>query len=273
MIYVKINNTEYPAEISGLIPDRAWNDRNSKTITLTMSHDTAVGLFTDGANWSIVQRDTAAKVDELGQVVTDSDGNPVMVEQVQEWDNSEYSVAGTVTDHRDGTVSVKMGKPLEVETLRQASAILIGTQSITVARATELRPVIEMAAVSLPDAEAVKAVELCPAWAYPVGYAVDVRVSDGGKLYKCIQAHTSQEGWNPGATPAMWVVIDETHAGTADDPIPAARGMEYEYGKYYLDPEDSKTYLCERTGEAAGGRVVLQYLPHELTGQYFTAVE
>lgn len=117
MIYVKINNTEYPAEISGLIPDRAWNDRNSKAITLTMSHDTAVELFTNGANWSIVQRDTVAKVDELGQVVTDSDGNPVMVEQVQEWDNSEYSVAGAITDNRDGTVSVKMGKPTEVEML------------------------------------------------------------------------------------------------------------------------------------------------------------
>ena len=149
----------------------------------------------------------------------------------------------------------------------------LGGASITPARAAELRPIIETAAVSLPDTEAVKAVELFPAWAYPVGYAVGDRVSDGGLLYKCIQAHTSQEGWDPGATPAMWVVIDVDHAGTADDPIPAARGMEYEYGKYYLDGEDGKTYLCERTGEAAGGKVVLQYLPHELVGNYFTAAE
>ena len=56
-----------------------------------------------------------------------------------------------------------------------------------------------------------------------------------------------------------------------DDPIPAARGMEYEYGKYYLDSEDGKTYKCERIGEAAGGKIVLQYLPHELVGNYFTA--
>lgn len=48
--------------------------------------------------------------------------------------------------------------------------------------------------------------------------------------------------------------------------------MEYEYGIYYKDPEDGKTYLCTRTGEAAGGTVVLQYLPHELIGQYFEAV-
>ena len=48
--------------------------------------------------------------------------------------------------------------------------------------------------------------------------------------------------------------------------------MEYEYGKYYLDGEDGKTYKCERIGEAAGGKIVLQYLPHELAGQYFTEV-
>ena len=40
---------------------------------------------------------------------------------------------------------------------------------------------------------------------------------------------------------------------------------------YYLDGEDGKTYKCERIGEAAGGKIVLQYLPHELVGNYFTA--
>ena len=140
-------------------------------------------------------------------------------------------------------------------------------------RARALRPYIEQASASLPDSDAAQAVELFPAWAFPVAYVKGDRRSDGGKLYKCRQAHTSQEDWRPAATPAMWVVIDVEHAGTQDDPIPASRGMEYEYGRYYLDSEDGKTYLCERTGEAAGGKIVLQYLPHELIGQYFTVVE
>lgn len=140
---------------------------------------------------------------------------------------------------------------------------------VTVERAAELRPVIEAAATSLSDGESAKAVELFPAWACPVSYIEGNRVSDGGKLYKCRKAHTSQERWNPAATPDLWVAIDVTHADTQDDPIPASRGMEYEYGKYYLDSEDGKTYKCERTGEAAGGKIVLQYLPHELVGQYF----
>ena len=84
--------------------------------------------------------------------------------------------------------------------------------------------------------------------------------------------HTSQADYTPDKTPNLWTIINVDHAGTQADPIPAARGMEYEYGKYYLDGEDGKTYKCERIGEAAGGKIVLQYLPHELAGQYFTEV-
>ena len=72
-------------------------------------------------------------------------------------------------------------------------------------------------------------------------------------------------------TPALWAVDgDPSEAGTLEDPITAARGMEYEYGLYYKDPEDGKIYLCQREGEEAGGTIVLQYLPHELVGQYFS---
>ena len=264
-IYIKVNNTEYPAEINGNPKDRSWGERDTKTITLTMTSAEVAALLTDNTPWSIVLRETVNKLD--------NDGNPTgeTKEVVNEYDNSEYSLSGAITDHRDGTVSIKMGKPTESELSEATVTALVG-QSITPQRAARLRPVIEAAATSLPDSDAATAVELFPKWAYPVSYIVGNRVSDGGKLYKCQQAHTSQEGWKPSATPALWVVIDVTHAGTQDDPIPAARGMEYEYGKYYLDSEDGKTYKCERIGEAAGGKIVLQYLPHELTGQYFTEV-
>ena len=66
--------------------------------------------------------------------------------------------------------------------------------------------------------------------------------------------------------------VEWEYEGTQDDPIPAAAGMEYEYCKYYRDPADSKVYLCERTGEAAGGKITLDALPHELVGNYFKAV-
>lgn len=263
-IYVKVNGAEYPATVNGNLTDRNWNGRDTKTIYLTIPYAQAAALLPSGTPWSIVMRETQDVLDEQGQPTGETK------EVVNEYDNSAYSLAGEITDYRDGTVSIKMGKPTEAETSAATVTALVG-QSITPQRALELRPVIEAAAGSLPDGEAAAAVELFPAWEYPHDYAAGDRTADGGKLYKCQQAHTSQEGWKPSATPALWVVVDVTHAGTQDDPIPASRGMEYEYGKYYLDSEDGKTYKCERTGEAAGGKIVLQYLPHELVGNYFTA--
>ena len=265
--FIKVNGQEYPATLVYNYKDRNWDMRETQTIYLTMSHDAAEALLTTGTPWSIVQRETVDVLDEQGKPTGETE------ERVQEYDNSEYSLAGDITDHRDGTVSIKMGKPTESELSEATVTALVG-QSITPQRAARLRPMIEAAATSLPDSDAATAVELFPKWEYPHDYVVGDRVNDisTNKLYKCVQAHTSQALWEPAATPALWVVIDVTHAGTQDDPIPAARGMEYEYGKYYLDSEDGKTYKCERIGEAAGGKIVLQYLPHELTGQYFTEV-
>lgn len=263
--YIKVNNTEYPAEINGNPKDRAWGDRDTKTIALTMTAAEVAALLPDNTPWSIVQRETVDKLDNDGQPTGETE------EVVNEWDNSAYSLSGAITDHRDGTVSIKMGKPTETESAKATVAALAG-EPVTYARAVKLRPIIEQAAVSLSDGEAASVPELITAWAYPVAFAEGERRSYSGKVYKCRQAHTSQADWTPDKTPALWAVIDAEHAGTQDDPIPASRGMEYEYGKYYLDGEDGKVYLCERTGEAAGGKITLQYLPHELIGNYFKAV-
>lgn len=264
-IYVKVNNTEYPATVTGDRADRTWDGRDTKTIRLTMTHDQVAALLPDNTPWSIVQRDTVDVLDEQGQPTGETE------EVVNEYDNSTYSLSGVITDHRDGTVSIEMGKPTETESAKATVTALAGAP-VTYARAVELRPIIEQAAVSLSDGEAASVPELITAWAYPVDYAEGDRRSYGGKVHKCRQAHTSQADWTPDKTPALWAVIDAEHAGTQDDPIPAARGMEYTYGLYYKDPEDTKLYLCERIGEQSGNKIILQYLPHELVGQYFTEV-
>lgn len=263
--FIKVNGQEYPATLIYNYKDLNWDMRETQTVHLTMPYAQAAALLPDNTPWSNVFRETKDKLD--------NDGNPTgqTEEVVTEEDMSAYSLAGEIVDHRDGTVSIKMGKPTETENAKATVTALAGAPA-TYARAVELRPIIEQAAVSLSDGEAATVPELITAWAYPVAYAEGDRRSYGGRVYKCRQAHTSQEGWKPSATPALWVVIDVTHAGTQDDPIPASRGMEYEYGKYYLDSEDGKTYKCERIGEAAGGKIVLQYLPHELVGNYFKAV-
>lgn len=273
-IYIKVNNTEYPAEINGNPKDRAWDGRDVKTVTLTMSHDAVAALLPDNTPWSIVQRDMVDVLDEQGQPTGETK------EVVNEYDNSEYSIAGDITDHRDGTVSIKMGKPTEAENAVGAVVALTG-EVVTVARAAELRPVIEQASASLSDGEAAKSPELFPRWADHIGETVkpgdrrsDTDESGVLHVYRVNkgQGHTTQENWPPHSTPAMWTIINVDHAGTQDDPIPAARGMEYTYGLYYKDPEDTKLYLCERIGEQSGNKITLQYLPHELVGQYFMEV-
>ena len=141
-------------------------------------------------------------------------------------------------------------------------------------QARDIRASMDAAASALTDDQAARSPRIYPTWSAGLEVKAGDRFYYTGtdKLYKVVQAHTTQADWTPDETPAMWAVIDKTHAGTIEDPIPASRGMEYEYGKYYLDGEDGKTYLCQRTGEAAGGTIVLQYLPHELIGNYFTAV-
>lgn len=272
-IYIKVNQTEYPAAVNGVNNDRTWGGRDTKIITLTMSYAEVMALLPDNTPWSIVQRDTVDVLDEQGQPTGETK------EVVNEYDNSEYSLAGEITDHRDGTVSVKMGKPTETENAVGAVVALTG-EVVTMARAAELRPMIEQASASLSDGEAAKSPELFPRWANHIGETVkpgdrrsDTAESGVLHVYRVNkgQGHTTQENWPPHSTPAVWTIINVDHAGTQDDPIPASRGMEYEYGKYYLDSEDSKTYKCERIGEAAGGKIVLQYLPHELVRNYFTA--
>lgn len=101
MTYLKIKDTQYPAEFVGHTRDQEWGDRESKAITLEMTYQEAMETFVDDLEWAIVYEEG---------------------ETTEVYDNSEYSVAGPVTDNRDGTVTVKMGKITDAELL----AILTG---------------------------------------------------------------------------------------------------------------------------------------------------
>ena len=70
-----------------------------------------------------------------------------------------------------------------------------------------LRRLIEKAAESLTDEEALSGVELYAEWKPGVDYSVGDRRRDGNVLYKCVQSHTSQSDWRPSITPALWTVV------------------------------------------------------------------
>ena len=73
--------------------------------------------------------------------------------------------------------------------------------------ARKLRPYIEKAAISLTDEDALEAQELFPNWDIGVAYKVDDRVRYDGILYRCLQAHTSLDGWTPTAAASLWAKV------------------------------------------------------------------
>ena len=102
MTRIKIGNQEYDATILGILADQRWNNRKSKSITLTLDYATAAATFADDVPWSILYQPSDYYDPETQQMVTPP---------VEEYDNSDYCILGDITVHRDGTVTVKMGKP------------------------------------------------------------------------------------------------------------------------------------------------------------------
>lgn len=98
--------------------------------------------------------------------------------------------------------------------------------------------------LSVDDATAVRMTAFYPEWEKDTAYTIGYKVQYLGKLYKVVQAHTSQETWTPDITASLYTRIDEVHDGTKYDAIPYEGNMALVSGKYYI--EDNVTYLCNR---------------------------
>lgn len=99
-------------------------------------------------------------------------------------------------------------------------------------------------AVTVDDNTALRMAGFYPGWASGVVYAVGCRVQRNGKLWKVMQAHTAQVGWEPENAASLWIQVCETHDGTEDDPIPYEGNMALEQGKHYN--QDGHLYRCIR---------------------------
>lgn len=116
---------------------------------------------------------------------------------------------------------------------------------ISRAKARQLRAMMVKASASLDDTDALEAVELFESWAVGVDYAANQRIRCGDKLYRVVQAHTSQSDWTPDVTPALYAeVVADAEAGTLDNPIPYSGNMALENGLYYT--QDGVIYRCIR---------------------------
>lgn len=73
--------------------------------------------------------------------------------------------------------------------------------------ARKLRSIIEKAAASLPDEDALEAVELFPKWNESATYAVGDRVQYNSVLYACLIPHTAQANWSPVEAHSLWTKV------------------------------------------------------------------
>ena len=67
--------------------------------------------------------------------------------------------------------------------------------------------------LEVDDNTALRMVEFYPEWAAGQAYTAGYKAQHGGKLWRCLQAHTSQDGWEPDIAPSLWAKVlipDET---------------------------------------------------------------
>ena len=102
--------------------------------------------------------------------------------------------------------------------------------------------------LTVDDNTALRMVEFYPEWSAGQAYTAGYKAHRGGKLWRCLQAHTAQTGWEPENAASLWTEICESHDGTKYDPIPYNGNMALQSGKYYT--QNNILYLCNRdTGQ------------------------
>ena len=98
--------------------------------------------------------------------------------------------------------------------------------------------------LTVDDNTALRMVEFYPEWSAGQAYTAGYKAHRGGKLWRCLQAHTAQTGWEPENAASLWTEICESHDGTKYDPIPYSGNMALQSGKYYT--QNNILYLCNR---------------------------
>ena len=117
---------------------------------------------------------------------------------------------------------------------------------LTIGEVAEMLVRQQINTLAVDDQTALRMIAFYPEYEVDHEYKPGEKFVSAGKLYKVLQAHTSQSTWVPGAagTESLYARIDEEHDGTKYDPIPYEGNMELENGKYYT--QGGVLYRCTR---------------------------
>ena len=176
--------------------------RDVISLTIESTYAEAAAEFTDGATFTVVD---------------DS------VTPAEEFEYTDHTMAGPITDHRDGTVTVKMGKSntaeqdaLEAQQAAEAQAAKVSQSLVTLAGKNvqesdvpALRASFEQAANKLSDDDAKIAPSLTTAWNMGQTVTTGQRryYAPDGNLYKALQDHTTSISTFPDTATDYWVKL------------------------------------------------------------------
>lgn len=126
--------------------------------------------------------------------------------------------------------------------------------------AKPVRAVMDQAGEMLTDEQAATVPTLYREWEIGVDYVAGDRRQYNGTLYKCLQAHTSQEAWNPEDAPSLWAkvlipdptVIPEWEQPDSTNPYMAGDKVMYD-GKVWVSDIDNNVW---KPGEYGWSEVV-----------------
>lgn len=200
---VTVNSTTFP-----LLSARAATEelkgfrRDVISLTITTTYQEAAVAFTDGATFTVV----------------DDSMTPA-----EEFEYADHTMAGPITDHRDGTVTVKMGKTntaeqdaLDKAAAAEAQAAKVSQSLVTLAgkpiqesEVSSLRASFENAANKLSDDDAKIAPSLTTAWNMGQQVSTGQRryYAPDGNLYKALQDHTTSISTFPDTATDYWVKL------------------------------------------------------------------
>lgn len=235
MIKFNSGETVQTTKVIASVEEMAGFRRSVATITTTgIDYAKAAELFVDGAVWSIVEGDQTYNV----------------------W--NEYTKAGTITDNRDGTMTIKMGMAdtseqvalREAQTAKKIVELAVGKPVMSVGDAESVRGDIEavFAAAELTDDEKIASSYLCKDWVSG-NHTVGETYNAIGQTWECYQAYDNDV--YPDITPGnpAWYTFNRPLHGTSPEtarpfvPVQGAHDMYHE-GEYAIWT-DGKIYRCK----------------------------
>lgn len=112
-----------------------------------------------------------------------------------------------------------------------------------------MQPYIQKGIQTLDDADALAIKTAYPEWNAAGAYSAGDKVLYGGILYKCLQDHAAQAGWNPVDAPSLWVKVLIPDDGTIpaweqpDSTNPYMKGDKVAHnGKTWISDVDNNVW-------------------------------